>query len=241
MAPNALIGCGYIGQVLNEQLYFDEIYNSKSIGKICRREFNEVWCAAPSGTKWLANKNHEEDTRSVSKLIDILSAVKAKRFILISTVDVFRQPAFADENTIPKPLDYYGQNRLRLEKHFFQQENSLVVRLPGLVGGTPKKGPLFDIKNLHRVEELNPDSYYQWYPLKHLVKDCLLAMKLNLGLAHFTTPPVSIKHLCGVFGKNNLIEHMKGTNKAVYSVKTVHNPWNYTRQVPWDDLCEAIG
>lgn len=82
------------------------------------------------------------DKACIDSLIDHLKTVKAKKFILISTVDVFKSPVNVDENSpiILDELKPYGYNRRRLE--LFVKKNftsHLIVRLPGLVGSGLKR------------------------------------------------------------------------------------------------------
>ena len=84
--------------------------------------------------------------------------------VLISTVDVFKNPYLADENTPVEMegLSAYGLNRRRLE--LFVQEhfaNVLIVRLPGLVGRWLKKNILFDFHNNNQVEKIDSRGVFQ--------------------------------------------------------------------------------
>ena len=100
MKKTALIGfTGYVGDKLNKQRKFDNIYNSTNINEIEGKEFDLIVCAACPGKKWLANKYPKKDFNSIHFLIKNLEKVKAKEFILISTVDVFASPVKVNEKT----------------------------------------------------------------------------------------------------------------------------------------------
>lgn len=238
MARNALIGTGFIGSILMKQRDFDEIYNSKNIEKMSRKEFGDVWCAGLPGTKWLANAHPSGDSEACDKLADVLRTINAKRFILISTVDVLGSPASGDESKEPKPTCDYGRNRLYFEEQirlYFPER--LIVRLPGIVGGNPTKGPLFDLNRNHQVEKLNMNSLYQWYPAKHLVEDCEGAWQQGIRFLHLVTPPISMFELCLDILDFDYLPEMKGKLQT-YDVKTRYSDTNYTRDFPADELRE---
>ena len=103
--------------------------------------------------------------------MDCLSTVKAKHFILISTIDVYSSfiPS-PDESSIPDETrqDAYGKNRYRLEcwvkKHF---PSSLIVRLPALFANGLKKNFIFDL--MHPLPSMI--SAGKWMELVSSLKD----------------------------------------------------------------------
>lgn len=244
MAPNALIGNGFIGSILKEQLNFDVIYDSKNIEEMCRKEFGDVWCAAPSGSKWLANKNPSIDYLSVNKLAEAISTIKAKRFFLISTVDVLGAPASGNEDSVCSPVCEYGRNRRHLECVVSTRfEKHLIVRLPGIVGGNPKKGPLFDLKNNHEIEKLNLNSLYQWYPAKYLVEDCEKLWNNNVKLAHLVTPTISLSDLCFEIEYLENEEDKMNGKLVAYDVRTkypIEGNGNYSRGCPFNEIVRYV-
>ena len=112
----ALVGyTGFVGSCLKKQHYFDKQYNRKNIDTIMNDSFETIVCAAASATKWIANKYPDKDRQEIKSLINTLNQVKCKRFILISTVDVFSSPLNVNENTIVNtdalnPMDYIGMS-----------------------------------------------------------------------------------------------------------------------------------
>lgn len=83
---------GFVGSTLLSQRTFDCCYHSTDIAEIDYKEFDLVICAAAPAKKWYANLHPEVDKACIDSLIDHLKTVKAKKFILISTVDVFKSP-----------------------------------------------------------------------------------------------------------------------------------------------------
>ena len=86
----ALIGyTGFVGGNLNNQYKFTDLYNSKNFQEMKEQEYDIVVCAGVSAVKWMANKEPEKDLASIKALEKILKTIRAKRFILISTIDVY--------------------------------------------------------------------------------------------------------------------------------------------------------
>jgi hypothetical protein len=147
---NALIGyTGFVGSNLEEQFNFDEKYNSKNINNIKGKEFDIIVCAGVRAEKYLANKYPDQDLDAIRDLIEILKTVKVKKFILVSTIDVYREPYDVDENTVitEDGLHAYGLNRRYLEKWVVNNyEDYLIVRLPALFGKGLKKNFIYDMQ-----------------------------------------------------------------------------------------------
>jgi len=148
---DALIGyTGFVGGNLFRQHVFSANFNTKNIHEIIGESFDLVVCAGVKAQKWYANAHPEEDLADIQALIDILEKVEIKRFVLISTIDVYPHAVGVNEDTVidESQLQAYGKNRLYLEKwvasHF---KDHHIVRLPGLFGYGLKKNFLYDLMN----------------------------------------------------------------------------------------------
>src|SRR5438132_7761624 len=110
----ALIGhSGFIGGNVARQWPFDALFNSSNIDDLRGGDFDEIVCAAPAAEKWKANADPENDARSIARLEAALSETTARRFILISTIDVYPRPRDVDERTeIDNAGEPYGRHRL---------------------------------------------------------------------------------------------------------------------------------
>ena len=98
MSEDALIGStGFIGGTLLRARSFDACFNSANVKTMRNREFRTVVCAGARAEKWKANREPEIDRAGIDALCDVLETVKAERFVLISTVDVFTTPWDVDE------------------------------------------------------------------------------------------------------------------------------------------------
>lgn len=200
-----LIGyTGFVGGNLKSQALFDELYNSSNISDIRGKEFELIVCAGAPAAKWIANRNPEDDLRNINFLINNLKQVRAHRFILISTVDVYKQPVNVNEDTPTDALNHqpYGKHRFYLEEFIrdaFSKHN--IIRLHGLFGNGLKKNVIYDFINNNCLEMIHCDSVFQFYNLNRLFSDIDIVLRNDLPIVNFSTQPVSIKELAAeVFG-----------------------------------------
>ena len=215
---------GFVGSNLMAAHEFGAKFNSKNIADIEGQSFNLLVCAGAPAKKWYANLHPEEDRDTLDGLMSHLSKVRAERVVLISTVDVFRNPFLADENTgvDMDGLNAYGLNRRRLElfvkEHF---ENVLIVRLPGLVGKGLKKNILFDFHNDNQVEKIDSRGVFQFYPVSRLWDDIGKAEENGLSLVHLTSAPVSVEEVAReVWGREFRNEVLP--SPAKYDFRSAH-------------------
>ncbi|SDT65942.1 NAD-dependent epimerase/dehydratase family protein [Pseudomonas granadensis] len=193
---NALIGfSGFVGTTLLKQAQFQALYRSTNIADIEGQTFDTVVCAGAPAQKWIANREPEADRLKIEGLISHLKTLKCRRFILISTVDVFKSSVGVDEDS---PVDEsglhaYGLNRRLLEKfveaHFPEH---LIVRLPGLVGPGLRKNVIFDFLNDNNLHAIDSRGVFQFYPMINLWFDIQLAIEAGIKLVHLTAQPVSV-------------------------------------------------
>lgn len=147
---DSLIGhTGFVGQNLLRQFRFDACFNSQTIDQAAGGSFGTVVCSAAPGSMFDANRNPDLDREKIERLMRQLVAIRADRFVLISTIAVLKDFAAADEeNCIYEAGDAYGVHRRMLEEFVLSQfPGALVVRLPALFGTGLKKNFLFDILN----------------------------------------------------------------------------------------------
>lgn len=193
---NALIGySGFVGSTLLKQTEFSALYRSTNIHEIENHEFDVVVCAGAPAQKWIANRDPEDDRKKIDSLINHLRTITCKKFILISTVDVFKEPIGVDESTPvdESSLHAYGLHRRLLEKFVEQYFPSyLIVRLPGLVGPGLRKNVIFDFLNYNNLHAIESRGVFQFYPMINLWYDIKIALKAGLSLVHLTAEPISV-------------------------------------------------
>ena len=150
--------------------------------------------------------------------------MRAERFVLISTVDVFPRPIEVDEGSAidVSQAHPYGKHRLELEDFVRSRfEESLVARLPGLFGPGLKKNVLFDFLHDNELEKIHQDGVFQFYDLLHLWSDLERARAAKLELVHFATEPVAVRDVAEVaFGFS--FENDRPPPAPRYDFRSVH-------------------
>src|ERR1700681_2686235 len=170
-----LIGhTGFVGANLARQFCFDDYYNSKTINGIRGKEFDLLVCAGVSAVKWWANQHPIQDKAQIDALLADLSSVRAKRVIVLSTVDVYPVSKSADESfdCHSLPNHAYGTHRLYFEdamRHHF--DDVMIVRISGVFGPGLKKNVIYDLLHDNCLDVINPESSFQYYNVSNFWRD----------------------------------------------------------------------
>lgn len=242
----ALLGhTGFVGSNLLAQLGCQFCFNSKNISDLAGRKFELIICAAVSAVKWQANRDPEGDWRGIEPLLNALSQVEARNFILISTVDVYPDPRGVDEDFDPTPVPNhtYGTHRLKVEKfvstHF---PGSHIVRLPGLFGPGLKKNVIYDLINNRELDAINPKSAFQYYDLARLSGDLARIVQLGIPLLNIATEPILTETILHRFFPEREVGR-RASGQPLYDFRTRHasawggeNGYLYSAQTVLGDL-----
>jgi len=195
MGNDALIGyTGFVGSTLLRDRPFAGTFNSRNIEQIRGKRFDRLVCAGVSAVKWLANKEPEQDWNGIQRLIGCLQDVHADTFVLVSTIDVYRETAGLSEADPPPKdgLHPYGLHRLMLEEFVAQRfPRPVVVRLPALFGAGLKKNVIYDFLHHNQTEKIVPNAVFQWYPTRRLSADLDHIEAAGLNLINVTTEPIA--------------------------------------------------
>lgn len=164
---------GFVGSNLCVLHKFDELYNSKNIedsyGK-CPDLL--VYSGVPS-QKFLANKLPEKDYEIITNAINNIKNINPKQIILISTIDVYKNPINVNEDTTvdTEGLEPYGYNRFLLEEWIKNNiKDYLIVRLPGLYGKNIKKNFIYDLIHIIPII-LTEEKYFELLNTDDLIKN----------------------------------------------------------------------
>lgn len=221
----ALIGyTGFVGSNIHSQFRFTDVYNSKNIQDIQNKEYDIVVSCGVRGTKWIANANSAKDLRQIKGFIHSIENVKTKKFVLISTEDVYEKPFHVDENSKidPESIQPYGKNRCYLEQYIRNKlPSSTIIRLPGLIGKNLKKNFIYDFLHKRKPELTNGNSLVQIYDLKNIWKDIKIAIENNISLINFATEPMKVREII----KKVFREDFVNTDKkrlVQYDVRTIY-------------------
>jgi len=172
----SLVGyTGFVGSNIYTAGNFDAAYNSKNIAEAYGTNPDLLVYAGLRAEKYLANNAPEKDMELIFQAEKNIERIHPKMLVLISTIDVFKNPRGVDENTVieTENLHAYGYNRYLLE--LWVRENfpaALIIRLPGLFGKNIKKNFIYDYINVipfmlkaekfYELAEKDPDleNYY---------------------------------------------------------------------------------
>jgi len=150
---NALVGyTGFVGSNIYEHGTFEKVFNSKNIEEAYGLRPDLLIYAGMRAEKYLANNAPEKDIELVKQAERNIELIAPKRLVLISTIDVLKDPCGKTENdpVETEGLQAYGYNRYLLEcwvrEHY---PDALIVRLPGLFGKNIMKNFIYDY--IHRI------------------------------------------------------------------------------------------
>jgi dTDP-4-dehydrorhamnose reductase len=220
----ALIGhTGFVGGVLKAQQPFDELYASRNIDAIRGKHFRFVVCAGASAVKWKAIQDPGADLAAIEKLLSPLREVKAERFVLVSTVDVYEHPVGVDEDAPADATHAYGRHRRLLEELVQERfaDRATILRLPGLFGPGLKKNVIYDLLHEHQLDRIHPDGLFQYYPLAHLSMDISAAINRGIPLLNVAAEPIATCELSlRCFGRE--LRDYPAAAPARYDIRSKH-------------------
>lgn len=142
---------GFVGSNIVSSAEFENLYNSKNIESAYSTNPDLLVYSGVRAEKYLANKEPDIDKSHIDSAINNIKKIDPKLIVLISTVDVYKNPVNVDEST---PIDIddlqpYGKNRYILEQWVESVfDRYLIVRLPGLFGKNIKKNFIYDMINI---------------------------------------------------------------------------------------------
>ncbi len=144
------------------------LYNSKNITDAYDTKPDLLIYAGVRAEKYLANSDPDLDMERIKQAEENIRRISPKRLVLISTIDVYKDPSGVDEKTKIDidGLHAYGYNRYMLEEWVRDTyADALIIRLPGLFGVNLKKNFIYDFIHVipsklkkEKYEELSKDS-----------------------------------------------------------------------------------
>ncbi len=160
----SLVGyTGFVGSNIQCKGTIDCAYNSKNIEEAYGTNPDLLIYAGLSAEKYLANSAPEKDLEKIMQAQRNIEKINSQKLVLISTIDVFKNPVGVNENSRidTDDLHAYGYNRYLLEcwvrDHY---PDALIIRLPGLFGINIKKNFIFDYINVI-PSMLKCDKFYE--------------------------------------------------------------------------------
>ena len=157
----ALVGyTGFVGSniYLKARNRIDGVFNSQNIEKAYGLEPEVLIYAGLRAEKYLANNAPEQDLELILQAEENIRKINPQKLVLISTIDVYKNPVGVDENDsvlsggaggVGNGIQPYGLNRYYLEAWVRKNyPDALIVRLPGLFGYHIKKNFIYDYINV---------------------------------------------------------------------------------------------
>lgn len=145
----ALVGyTGFVGSNLNMYGDFGAVYNSKNIQQAFGSCPDVLYYSGVPARKFISDKNPQQDLEIIENARENIRKIQPKKLVLISTVDVYKNPAGKTEDDKPDAVNAYGKNRAVLEELAARTvKDCHIVRLPGLYGKNIKKNFIYDYIN----------------------------------------------------------------------------------------------
>ena len=153
---------GFVGSNIAANHDFTWKINSKNKEEAFGKEPDLLVYAGLRAEKFLANKDPEADMAMIMEAMEQMKKINPKKLVLISTVDVYKDPVNVDEDTEINTdgLLPYGANRYKLEQMVRETwEDALIIRLPGLFGKKLKKNFIYDF--IHVIPSMLKAEKYQ--------------------------------------------------------------------------------
>jgi hypothetical protein len=174
-----LIGnTGLVGSTILESESYDHTFNSKNLHTFndIAQNGDELFLTCLPSTKWMVNKNLTEDIQNIYRIINTISLREYSKITLISTIDIYNDSPLGVNETYSPNISKlsYGNNRYLFElmvKEMVKSDDLKIFRLPALFNKNIKKNVLYDLIHNNNVEQINQNSFFQWYNLDNLKSD----------------------------------------------------------------------
>lgn len=170
----SLVGyTGFVGSNILSEHKFEGLYDSKNVTEAYGTNPDLLVYSGVPAQKFLANKEPEKDFEIIKNAINNIKEINPKEIVLISTIDIYKNPINVDEDSKidTEDLQPYGYDRYYLEKWVRENiENHLIIHLPGLYGKNIKKNFIYDL--IHIIPSmLTEEKYKELIEKDDLIKD----------------------------------------------------------------------
>lgn len=242
MNTSMLVGyTGFVGSNIVAKYDFTWKINSKNIEEAFGQEPDLLVYAGLRAEKFLANKDPEMDMASVMEAYEQIKKIRPKKLVLISTVDVYKDPVGVDEDTVidTEGLLPYGANRYKLEQMVRETwEDALIIRLPGLFGKNLKKNFIYDY--IHVIPAmLREEKYRELSNRSSLVEESY--RKLDNGFYKCILLEREIRDAKDIFAREELKLEFGSLDFSALNFTDSRGVFQfYNLANLWDDICTAL-
>lgn len=228
MPKITLIGNGFVGKTLKKVFEIDETYTSKNIDFLSEKDREIIFCAAPSGKKWLANKNPLQDAESCNLLCKNIVKTNFQKIVLFSTIDVFQNPIVGNDEFSDKfSNEPYGANRRAIETVVSNMPNHRIIRLPGLFGEYMEKNYIFDLKTQNNLENVKTQTFFQWLYLEKIRNYIEMMETEDIKILNLATEPIKTEEIIDIFFKESKTKLDNISIGSAYDMRSIHFPGGY--------------
>ena len=121
-------------------------------------------------------------------------------------------------------------------------KNSLIIRLPGVVGTGLKKNIIFDLLNQKSIEKIDSRNIYQFYPVDFLWQDINFALEKKIELIHLSSEPISVRDICLKCLGKDFLNHLNKKSvlydfRSIYAKERIGKSYYYYSQ---EEVINAI-
>jgi hypothetical protein len=201
---NAIIGYDtLVGSNLLQFYKFDNFYNSNNFKDAKNKSFDIMYFCNIPYIKLHSNKYSDEYPIVIKNIIDILDTINVNKFILISTIDVYKNvnsQLDEDYKINFNENNNYSKNIFLFEEYIKNRyQDHYIIRLPKVFGHGLKKNIIYDLIHNNNVNNISLNSIFQWYYLDWLKNDIDIILKNNIRVCNFFTEPVNTYKIIKVF------------------------------------------
>lgn len=241
---------GFVGSYLTRYYKFDYLYNSKNITDAKNKEFDTIFISCIPAVKWLANKYPNRDTETIENIKNLLETIQAKKVILISTIDVY--DVLNNKLNEDEIINYHNNNTYGKNRYMFEEfvrttfSDVYIIRLPALFGRGLKKNIIYDLINNNEINNININTYFQWYNLEWLQDDIEICLQNNIRLCNLFTEPLHTKDIISLFPEytlnndNNLFNYYDLTTKYYKYFHNGTNGYIRNKKIVFDDIVKYV-
>jgi hypothetical protein len=173
----------------------------------------------------MVNKNLTEDIQNIYRIINTISLREYSKITLISTIDIYNDSPLGVNETYSPNISKlsYGNNRYLFElmvKEMVKSDDLKIFRLPALFNKNIKKNVLYDLIHNNNVEQINQNSFFQWYNLDNLKSDIdkFSTEYPEEVVFNLFTEPINTSEIVGLFSEYT--DKVQNGNKVIYDYHT---------------------
>ena len=232
---------GFVGSNIASKHDFTWKINSKNKEEAFGKKPDLLVYAGLRAEKFLANKDPEADMASIMEALEQIRKIKPKKLVLISTVDVYKNPVNVDEDTAidVEGLLPYGANRYKLEQMVRETwEDALIIRLPGLFGKNIKKNFIYDY--IHVIPAmLREEKYLELSAKSSLVEESY--HRLDNGFYKCTLLEKEIREAKDIYAREELKLEFASLGFSALNFTDSRGVFQfYNLANLWDDIQTAL-